>query len=102
MVQGLRCHGAGFKMPWCRVQHTIITKMLLIHCTLVYLVSRAQAPRKIEGLDNCLYPIRSIPPDSGGTYLTCITYVGGCGLLRSWAGSNVCASNLCSWPVKVG
>ena len=54
------------------------------------------------GSDNCLCPIRSIPPDSGGTYLTCITYVGGWGLLRSWAVSNVRASNSCSWTVKVG
>ncbi len=54
-----------------------------------------------NGLDNCLYSIRSIPPDSGGTYLTCITYVGGCGLLRSWEGSNVCVQNTCSSQVKV-
>ncbi len=53
-----------------------------------------------KGLDNCLYSIRSIPPESGGTYLMCITYLGGCGLLRSWEGSNVCVQNTCSWQVK--
>ncbi len=48
-----------------------------------------------EGLDNCLYSIHSLPPDSGGTFIAmCITYEGGCGLCIKRAWSIFCAANL--------